>query len=257
MEETSRRPIALITGGSRGIGAATTLALAQRGYDVIITYRNKSARANEVVAAASTRYGVRALAVACDITQKDQVAELYQTISSWSLGDFSLLVLNASGGMERDLLAIDPDYPMHINRDAQLMLVEGALPLMRNGGDIVFITSHWAHLYGQVEQLPDYTFVAESKHAGEQELRARIPEFTARNIRLVIVTGDLIAGTITPKLLERNSPGLAAKRIRRAGKLPTADEMGEIIAASAVDPALPTGHVVVVGGDLEAFRHQS
>ena len=254
MEETSRRPIALITGGSRGIGAAATLALAQRGYDVVITYRNKSARANEVVATASAQYGVRALAVACDITQKEQVAELYQTISAWSQGYFSLLVLNASGGMERDLLAADPDYPMHINRDAQLSLVEGALPLMGNGGNIVFITSHWAHLYGQVEQLPDYMFVAESKHAGEQMLRARIPELTARNIRLIIVTGDLIAGTITPKLLERHSPGLTAQRLSSAGKLPTAEEMGEIIAASAVDPSLPSGHVVVVGEDLEAFR---
>ncbi|HEY4384172.1 MAG TPA: SDR family oxidoreductase [Ktedonobacteraceae bacterium] len=250
--ETSRRPIALITGGSRGIGAATTLALAQRGYDVVITYRNKSARANEVVAA-STRYGVRALAVACDITQQEQVTELYQTISSWSQGYFSLLVLNASGGMERDLLAADPDYPMHINRDAQLFLVEGALPLMSNGGDIVFITSHWAHLYGQIKQLPDYTFVAESKYAGEQALRARLPEFTARNIRLLIVTGDLIAGTITPKLLERSAPGLAAQRISIAGTLPTAEEMGEIIAASAVDPTLPSGHVVVVGGTLESL----
>src|ERR1700732_1870260 len=82
--ETSRRPVALITGGSRGIGAATTLALAQRGYDVAITYRNKIARANEVVAIASTLYGVQALAIACDITQQDQVKELYQTLSSWS-----------------------------------------------------------------------------------------------------------------------------------------------------------------------------
>jgi NAD(P)-dependent dehydrogenase (short-subunit alcohol dehydrogenase family) len=254
MEKTSLRPIALITGGSRGIGAATTLALAQRGYDVVITYRNKSARANEVVATASARHGVRAQAVACDITQKGQVAELYQTIASWGQGDFSLLVLNASGGMERDLLEADPDYPMHINRDAQILLVEGALPLMLNGGGIVFITSHWAHLYGRVEQLPDYSSVAESKHAGELALRARIPEFTAHNIRLIIVTGDLIAGTITPKLLERHAPGLTAQRIDRAGKLPTAEEMGEIIAASAVDPSLASGQVVVVGGDLESFQ---
>jgi NAD(P)-dependent dehydrogenase (short-subunit alcohol dehydrogenase family) len=253
--ETSRRPVALITGGSRGIGAATTLALAQRGYDVAITYRNKIARANEVVATASAVYGVQALAIACDITQQDQVTELYQTLSSWSQGHLDLLVLNASGGLEREFLALDPDYPMHINRDAQLFLVDGALPFMADGGGIIFVTSHWAHLYGQVEQLPNYTAIAESKYAGEQALRARLPEFAARNIRLLIVTGDLIMGTITPKLLERSAPGLAAQRLTTAGTLPTADEMGAIIAASAADGTLPNAHVVVVGGTLESLPH--
>ncbi len=147
------RPVALITGGSRGIGAATTLALAKQGYDVFITYRNKNTRANEVVAAA-TQYNVRAQFLACDITQQEQVAQLYETLSAWSQGRLDLLILNASGGLERELLAADPDYPMHINRDAQLFLVDGALSLMSHGGSIVFVTSHWAHLYGQVAQLP-------------------------------------------------------------------------------------------------------
>ncbi len=47
--------VALITGGSRGIGAATALGLAEHGYDVVITYRNKAARAHEVVAAVTRR----------------------------------------------------------------------------------------------------------------------------------------------------------------------------------------------------------
>src|SRR5438132_194625 len=48
--EPSRHPLALVTGGSRGIGAETAVPLAERGYDVAITYRNKAARANKVVA---------------------------------------------------------------------------------------------------------------------------------------------------------------------------------------------------------------
>ncbi len=47
--------VALVTGASRGIGAATALALAGRGYDVAFTYRNKAARANEVAAQIETR----------------------------------------------------------------------------------------------------------------------------------------------------------------------------------------------------------
>jgi len=179
---------------------------------------------------------------------------LFATIQSW--GRLDLLVLNASGGLERDLLAEDRDYPMHINRDAQVALVDGALPLMTAGGGIVFVTSHWAHLYGQVEQIPTYLPVAESKYAGEQALRARQQEFSERGVRLLVVTGDLIAGTITPKLLERAEPGLAESRRNSIGPLPTAAEMGEVIAATATDVQLPSGHTVVVGGTLDLMRRE-
>ena len=65
---TTPTKVALVTGGSRGIGAATALALAVRGYDVALTYRNKAARANEVAAHIET-LGQQALPVGCDFTQ--------------------------------------------------------------------------------------------------------------------------------------------------------------------------------------------
>ena len=241
---------ALITGGSRGIGAATALALAARGYDIALTYRNKAARANEV-AAHITALHQHALPLGCDITQADDVRRLFTALKEWHT-ELDILVLNASGGLERDLLALDPEYPMHINRDAQLRLVEYALPLMTRGGTIVFITSHWAHLYGQMTQIPAYEPVAESKHAGEQALRTQQDMLAERGIRLLVVTGDLIEGTITPKLLERGAPGLTEHRRATIGPLPTATEMGAVIAQSATDPSLPSGHTIVVGGSLES-----
>jgi NAD(P)-dependent dehydrogenase (short-subunit alcohol dehydrogenase family) len=241
--------IALITGGSRGIGAATTIALAERGFDVVITYRNKVARAEEVIAEATLR-DVRTLAIRSDITRQNERDQLFAMIRAWG-GRLDVLVLNASGGLERDLLAVDPAYPMHINRDAQVELLDAALPLMHSGSVVAFITSHWAHLYGQVDQIPTYAPVAESKYAGEQVLRARLPELDRRGIRLVVITGDLIEGTITPKLLERAEPGLTGQRQASIGKLPTAEEMGEAIAAAAVDNTLPNGHTVVIGASLD------
>jgi NAD(P)-dependent dehydrogenase (short-subunit alcohol dehydrogenase family) len=240
-----------VTGGSRGIGAATALALAAHGYDVAFTYRNKRARADRV-AAGITALDVRALSAQCDITNSDEMDALYAQIAEWS-GKLDALILNASGGMERDLVAADPDYPMRINRDAQMMALEGALPLMADGGVVVFVTSHWAHLYGQVEQIPAYEPVAESKHAGEIALRARMDELAARGIRLIIVTGDLVEGTITPKLLERTSPGLEQDRRSALGPLPTAQEMGQVIADAAVDHLLPSGQVIVIGAPLASL----
>lgn len=57
-------------------------------------------------------------------------------------------------------------------------------------------------------------------------------------------------GTVTPKLLERASRGLAEHRRQEVGALPTAADMGSAIAGAALDDTLPAGHTVVVGGDL-------
>lgn len=249
--EHSSRPVALVTGGSRGIGAACALALAERGCDVVITYRNKATRASEVRAALEQR-GARALSIGSDITRQEDREKLFATLSGWS-NVLNILVLNASGGLERDTLAIDPQYPMHINRDAQLALVDLMLPLMSAGSSIVFVTSHWAHLYGQVAHIPAYAPVAESKHAGEQALRARQEMLASRDIRLIVVTGDLIEGTITPKLLERATPGLAEYRRMTVGQLPSAADMGEAIATAALDDAIVTGSTIVVGGSLDSL----
>jgi NAD(P)-dependent dehydrogenase (short-subunit alcohol dehydrogenase family) len=245
------QPVALVTGASRGIGAETALALAERGYDVALTYRNKAARANEVKAAI-TEHQVEGLALQCDITQRKDLRRLFATLHDWR-GYLDLLVLNASGGLEREQLALDPDYPMRINRDAQVALLNGALPLLRAGGTVVFVTSHWAHLYGKVEQIPSYTPIAETKYAGEQALRSRQEELSERGIRLLVVTGDLIDGTITPKLLQRNAPGLIEQRRDLLGDLPTAAEMGEAIAMAGTNTTLPSGTTIVVGGPLESL----
>lgn len=245
------RLVALVTGGSRGIGAETALALAEHEYDIVFTYRNKTARAEEV-ATAITQQGREAFALRCDITNTEDVANLFQETEQWG-GHLNLLVLNASGGMERDLVTADPDYPMHINRDAQLALVNAALSLLHPGSVIVFVTSHWAHLYGKIQQIPAYEPVAESKYAGEQELRALQPQLEAVGVRLLVVTGDLIEGTITPKLLERGAPGLIEQHRTTQGPLPTTRDMGHVIAQAALDPSLSSGTTIVIGASLESM----
>jgi len=74
---------------------------------------------------------------------------------------------------------------------------------------------------------------------------------------LLVVTGDLIEGTITPKLLERVTPGLAGTRRTANGSLPTADDMGKAIAAAALDFSLASGETVVIGGTLESIPRRS
>ncbi len=239
------RRTAVITGGSRGIGAATARVLAERGFDVALTYRNKTARADEV-AADVERTGGSSIAVQADITDPNALAAFATALGQWR-SRVDLLVLNASGGLERDLVGADPGYPMRINRDAQVATVDAILPLMPDGSSVVFVTSHWAHLYGEVPQLPDYEPVARSKHAGELALRARIDELRRRGVRLVVVTGDLVEGTITARLLERRTRGLLDAR---ADESVTPEQFASAIADAASDPSLVSGATVVVGGAL-------
>jgi hypothetical protein len=119
---------------------------------------------------------------------------------------------------------------------------------------VIFVTSHWAHRYGEVEQFPAYAPVAASKHAGEQALRRQQDKLTAQGIRLLVVSGDLIEGTITPKLLQRVAPGSIEQRRDDVGSLPTTTDMGEAVAISATDTTQPSGHTVLVGGPLESLR---
>jgi NAD(P)-dependent dehydrogenase (short-subunit alcohol dehydrogenase family) len=239
--------VALVTGGSRGIGAATVVALCRRGCDVAFTYRSRLRRAEQVLAEAGAT-GRRVAAFASDMTDAVGTAAFFRSLREWT-DRLHVLVLNASGGLEP---GAEPGYAMRINRDAQLSFAELALPLLVAGATVVLVTSHWAHRYGQVPQLPAYAPVAESKHAGELALRERFAD-PRQGVRLLVVTGDLVEGTVTPMLLERASRGLAEHRRHEAGSLPTAADMGEAIAMAALDRALPAGHTVVVGGDLESL----
>lgn len=237
--------VALVTGGSRGVGAATVEALARAGADVVVNYRNK-ARRGEEVANAARAHGVRAVAVQADITVPGDVERLIEIARS-ELGRLDVLVLNASGGMEKGLVATDAGYPMRVNRDAPIDLVRTATPVMARGGVIVHVTSHLAHYYGQVEQMPDYEPVAESKHAGEQALLAMAPALERAGLRLAIVSGDLIEDTIVPRLMDRRNPGLIARRRAEAGTLPTTVDMADAIVRATMDDTLPMGMVLFVG----------
>ena len=234
--------VALVTGASRGVGAEVAVLLAQRGADVVINYRSKEARAQKV-AAEVERLGRRAQLAQADITSRAEMDAVIKDIAA-SFGRLDFLVLNASGGLEKDK---DPGYAMRLNLDAQVQALELALPLMPAGSRIVFVTSHLAHFYGEKPVFPEYEPVAESKKAGEKALRARLPELAERGVSLVVVSGDLIEGTITPKLLQRGAPGLIEARRAEAGSLPTVAGFAKAIVDAAGDVSLESGATVYVG----------
>jgi 3-oxoacyl-[acyl-carrier protein] reductase len=238
--------VALVTGASRGIGAKIAQLLAKSGADIAINYRSKVSRAEEIATKIRST-GHRAILAQADITKESEVRQMLQTIEL-EFDRLDLLILNASGGLEKDKPA---NYAMDLNLTAQARLVDLALPLMPVGGRIIFVTSHLAHFYGQNPVYDLYETVAASKYAGEQSLRQRIPQLLECGISLGVVSGDLIDGTITPKLMERSNRGLINKRRDRAGVLPTIAEFAQAIVNTCVDSSLISGAIVFVGSTDE------
>ena len=237
---------ALITGSSRGIGADTAKYLAAAGARVAINYRNKEVRALKLIAEI-TDAGGEAIAIGGDLTDLASLKAMFQTVKdAW--GGLDILVLNASGGMEGGMAE---DYAMQLNRDAQVSALETALPLLDKGSRVVFVTSHQAHFINTVPTMPEYIKVAKSKRAGEDALRERIPEADDNGIGFVVVSGDMIEGTITATLLDRARPGAIHARREEAGRLYSVSEFAAEVAHAAVDP-LPEGRIRYVG-DVSGF----
>jgi 3-oxoacyl-[acyl-carrier protein] reductase len=238
--------IALVTGSSRGIGADTVRYLAAAGAAVVVNYRSKAPRAEKVVSEIVASGG-RAIAIGADLTDPASVASMFERAVA-ELGPIDILVLNASGGMETGM---GEDYAMRLNRDAQVNVVEGALPHLAPGARIVFVTSHQAHFIRTTPTMPEYEPVALSKRAGEDALRAKIDELEAAGFELVVVSGDMIEGTITATLLERANPGAIEARKQDAGRLYNVSEFAAEVAAAAVEP-VPAEHTRYVG-DTSGF----
>jgi len=232
---------ALVTGSSRGIGADTVGYFAEAGAAVVVNFRNKEARAQKIVEGIRERGGT-AIAVGADLTDPESVAHMFAEAKR-QLGGLDILVMNASGGMEAGM---GNDYAMRLNRDSQVNLLKEALSVLVDGARVVFVTSHQAHFIHTTPTMPEYEPVALSKRAGEDALREMIPTLAERNIEFVVVSGDMIEGTITATLLERANPGAIDARKQAAGKLYNVSEFAAEIVSAAVDP-IPADNTRLVG----------
>lgn len=239
VERSSR--VSLVTGASRGIGAEVARRLAAQGDVVVVNYREKRVRAEHVVADIE-RDGGRAVSAGADLADGSSVAAMIDEVKR-RFGRLDVVVLNASGGLERDA---DPDYAMRLNRDAQIELVESALPIMGPGSRIVFVTSHQAHFVGEKPVPGEYEPIARSKRAGEDALRQMIPQLRACGVDLTVVSGDMIDGTIIVRLLERRNPDAVSAR-RQHGALPTIEDFAATV-VEASTATLESGYTYYVGG---------
>jgi 3-oxoacyl-[acyl-carrier protein] reductase len=136
--------VALVTGASRGIGAAIALALAEAGAAVAVNYRERADEAEAVVAKIKSAGG-RAVAVAADVSVAASVAGLVEQITA-ALGPVDVLVNNAGMAIVRgvdDLTEDDFDRTIAVNLKSAFLCTQAVLPAMRarKWGRIVNISS--------------------------------------------------------------------------------------------------------------------
>jgi 3-oxoacyl-[acyl-carrier protein] reductase len=145
--------IALVTGASRGIGAAIAIALAEAGAAVAVNYRERAAAADAVVAQIKSMGG-RAIAVAADVSQAAAVAKMVDHVTS-ALGPGDILVNNAGKAIVRgidDLTESDFDETIAVNLKSAFLCTQAVLPAMRakKWGRIVNISSGTARGAGAI-----------------------------------------------------------------------------------------------------------
>jgi NAD(P)-dependent dehydrogenase (short-subunit alcohol dehydrogenase family) len=230
--------VAVVTGGSRGIGAATARRLAAQGWSVCLSYRSAPEAAEEVVAACQA-VGAEALAVPADVASPADVSALF--VAADGLGRLGALVNNA--GIAGDQLRVDQLGPERIMRMTAVNVVGPflcageAVRRMSSlhgglGGTIVNVSSAAARLGGPGEWV-DY---AATKGAVDTMTVGLAKEVGAEGIRVNAVRPGLIdtdihAANGQPDRVERMAPGIP---MRRAG---TAEEVANAIAWLCSDAA--------------------
>ena len=145
MPEQTR--IALVTGGSRGLGRSTVLALAARGVHSVFTYNSNRAAADEVVALAE-QAGVKAAALRLDTGEVASFAsfvdEVRRVLGGWGAEHFDFLVNNAGTSHHAGISEVteeDFDELFKVHVKGVFFLTQKLLPLLRDGGRIVNVSS--------------------------------------------------------------------------------------------------------------------
>ena len=233
--------VALVTGASRGIGAAIALALADAGAAVAVNYRKRVAEA-EKVATAITEKGGRAVTVAADVSKAEDVAAMLQTVTA-HLGAPDILVNNAGIALIRgidDLTEADFDQTIAVNLKSAFLCTQAVLPHMRaqTWGRIINISSGAARGAGGVGL---------HYNASKAGMEGLTRGYAAR-----LVKEGITVNAVAPSLIETDmvKSGVASAPTRiPLGRFGTSEEVAQVV-MMLIGNGYMTGQTVALSGGM-------
>lgn len=181
--------IALITGGSRGLGKEMAFSFARQGTDVIVSYHSNKEEAEQVVKQI-TGQGRKAVSLQLDLSDMEALDPFIVRLSFalkevWNTDTFDYLVNNAGIGLTTPLLEMKEevfDYLLNVHFKCVYFLTQKTLPLINDNGSVIFISTGTTRFC-----VPGYSLYASCKGAIEVFCKYVAKEFGARGIRSNVV----------------------------------------------------------------------
>lgn len=232
--------IALVTGGSRGLGKNMAIALAGKGMDVVITYRTQKEEA-EKTAQEVRKKGQKAAVLffdAADVKGLDGfVTQLKETLKQqWSAEKFDFLINNAGVGATIPIAQVTEDAfdnLLNIHYKSVYFLTQKSLPLMNDGGGVINISTGTTRFC-----VPGYSVYSSMKSAVETFTKYIAKEYGAQGIRANIVAPGPVETDFNNAAI-RSNPQMKGflSSITALGRVGNADDIGSVVAFLCTDDA--------------------
>jgi NAD(P)-dependent dehydrogenase (short-subunit alcohol dehydrogenase family) len=232
--------IALVTGGSRGLGKDMALSLADRGLDVILTYNTFKEGAEQVTSQIKSK-GRKAEFLQLDISKINSLDSFVENVlsvlkSNWKTDKFDFLINNAGVGLTLPIQQATEeafDNMMNIHYKGVYFLTQKFLPHINDNGGIIFISTGTTRFC-----VPGYSIYASLKGAVEVLSRYVAKEFGQRGIRSNVVAPGAIETDFNNAAI-RNNPQLKSYLASQTalGRVGNADDIGGVVAFLCTEEA--------------------
>lgn len=237
--------VALVTGGSRGIGRAVALRLAEHGADIIVNYVRHKGDAEET-ARLVAKAGAKCHVIKANVAKDEDLTRMFKEIEQ-VFSRLDILVSNAASGVLKPALELTPrhwDWAMDINARALLFLVQQGMHLMKPGTRVMAVSS-----LGAVRGIENYTTVGASKAALEALVRHLAVELGPRGI----LVNTISAGAVDTDALKHfpNREEILQRSLEATplGRLTTPEDVADIALFLSSDLAsMVHGQVIIVDG---------